>query len=152
MIKKSTAALFVLIAIALTAFAIDPSYGGWATQPHTRFTRQVPDGWLLNQGAVTANLKGTNLGPDAGPAYLFSIQESDEDLQFIGRIAVVKGRKMLFSIQSDTDPISYSNVVMGLSSEGLELYGEDGTEGELKIVAGHLVFENSAGQQTVIAQ
>jgi len=152
MIKKSTAALFVLIAIALTAFAIDPSYGGWATQPHTRFTRQVPDDWNLNQGAVTANIKGANLGPEAGSAYLFAMQESDDDLQILGRIAVNKGRKMLFCLQSDSDPVSYNNVVGELSSEGFELYGEDGSKGTLKIVAGHLVFRNALGQETIVAE
>jgi len=140
----------IVFALVLVALAIDPGYGGWANQPHTRFTRLAPDGWQSNQGAITANIKGANLGPDAGAAVLFAIQESDEDLQYVGRIAVTKGRKMLFLVQSDSDPLSYNNVALELSSEGLDLYGEDGTKGTLKIVAGGLVFKNAAGLETTI--
>ena len=96
-------------------------------------------------------MKGENFGPDTGPAYLFTVEEAN-DLQFLGRIAVTKSRKMIFALQSDADPLSYSNVVGELSSEGLELYGEDGSKGTLRIVAGRLVFRNAVGVETVIAQ
>lgn len=152
MLKPTLNAALILLVLALVALAISPEYGGWANQPHTRFTRLAPDQWQSNQGAVTANIRGANLGPEAGPAYLFAVQESDDDLQYVGRIAVTKSRKMLFFVQSDVDPLSYNNVAAELSHEGFELYGEDGSVGTLKIVAGHLVFRNEAGQETIIAQ
>jgi len=151
MIKRSVKVVIAILAIVLTALAIDPGYGGWTLQPHTRFTRITPAGWNGNQGAVTASVKGENFGPDTGPAYLFTVEEAN-DLQFLGRIAVTKSRKMIFALQSDADPLSYSNVVGELSSEGLELYGEDGSKGTLRIVAGRLVFRNAVGVETVIAQ
>jgi hypothetical protein len=150
--KRFTQAVGVMFALVCLAFAISPEYGGWANAPHTRFTRLVPDGLNSNQGAVTASVRGTNLGPDAGPAYLFTIQESDDDLQFVGRIAATKGGEILFSVRSDTDPLSYTNLVGKLSAEGLELYGADRSEGTLKVVGGGLVWKNeTTGVETTLA-
>ena len=147
---KAIKVIICVCILTLTVCAVDPGYGNWGLQPHTRFTRITPDGWNGNQGAVTASVKGENFGPDTGPAYLFAVEEAS-DLKFIGRIAATKSGKMIFAIGSVTDPLSYNNVVGELTREGFELYGEDGTTGVLKVSAGRLVWKNNvSGIETPI--